>query len=149
MQVTALKQLRQWVADVVRVAQQSTVAVGPAQHFHYVMAALDLIGAAPGQALQHGQALRQGDAAGRGRWCADQFALIGQGVAQRFASSDPILRQVLQLPDAAGSLHAIDQRLCCSPGIEAVEALIGQTFERRRQFRLANAFIEDRYFTAM
>ncbi|MNW03979.1 hypothetical protein D3C71_1999930 [compost metagenome] len=94
-------------------------------------------GLAPGQLLQDQQALRQGQAASRGRRRADQFATLGQGHAHGLPFDDAVLGQIAQGPDAAGGTHASDQLVGDLAGVEAGVAIAGQAFQGGGQFRLA------------
>ncbi|MNJ44299.1 hypothetical protein D3C77_393450 [compost metagenome] len=148
-EVRPSEQLRDRVGDVIRVAQQAAVAVGPAQDLQHVMAALHGLGALPRQALEHGQALGQGDAAGRRRRGTDQFALVGQLIAQRLTRRCAVVGQVIQAPDSACRLHAVDHGLGGRAGIEAVAALAGQAFEGDRQLRLADLRAQGGHFALL
>ncbi|MNF73040.1 hypothetical protein D3C84_550320 [compost metagenome] len=101
------------------------------------MAALHAVGLAPGQLLQHREALRQGDAAGRGRRRADQLAAFGQAEADRLALDGAIAGQVAQAPDAAGGIHALYQLLGGRSAVEAGLAVAGDALEGIGQLRLA------------
>ncbi|MCY1513730.1 hypothetical protein D9M68_482420 [compost metagenome] len=137
LEVARIEQLRLGNGDEVRVAQQAAIAVGPAQDFHHVMAALHPVGLAPGQLLQHRQALGQGDTAGRGRRRADQLAAFGQAEADRLALDGAVAGQVAQAPDAAGGVHALHQLFGGQSAVETGLAIAGDAFQGVGQLRLA------------
>ena len=118
---------------MVRIAQQAAVAVGAAQGFHHVVAALYRAGLLPGQLLQHQQALRQGHATGRRRRCADQLATVSQGYAQWLALHHPVVAQVAGAPDAATGFHALQQQACGFSAVEAGMAVAGQALQGANQ----------------
>ncbi|MNO81442.1 hypothetical protein D3C76_726820 [compost metagenome] len=136
-QIVRGEQLLQRVGDAIRIAEQAAVAIGAAQGFHHVVRALHRLGLLPRQFAEHAEALRQGDAAGRGRWRADQLAAVLQLVAQRFALDRAVFAQVLQAPDAAGRLHAGHQLLGDLALVEADPPVARQLVQGARQFRLA------------
>ncbi|MCY1416861.1 hypothetical protein D9M71_323780 [compost metagenome] len=137
LQVIGVEQFGLGNRDEIRIAQEAAVAIGAAQHFHHVVGALHAVGLAPGQLLQHRQALGQGDAAGRGRRGADQFAAIGEGKTDRLAFHGFVVGQVAQAPDAASGIDARNQFFRDGAAVETGLAIAGHAFQGVGQLRLA------------